>query len=38
MGVGVDVKGKVCVVTGASSGIGRRTASDLASEGAVLCV
>ncbi|MGH2694304.1 MAG: SDR family NAD(P)-dependent oxidoreductase, partial [Actinomycetota bacterium] len=29
--------GKVCVVTGASSGIGRRTALDLASEGAVVC-
>jgi uncharacterized protein len=29
---------KVCVVTGASSGIGRRTALDLAAEGAVVCV
>lgn len=28
---------KVCVVTGASSGIGRRTAADLARAGAVVC-
>ncbi len=32
------MKGKVCVVTGASSGIGRRTAADLASQGAIVCV
>jgi uncharacterized protein len=31
------LKDKVCVVTGASSGIGRRTALELASEGAVVC-
>ena len=30
--------GKVCVVTGASSGIGRRTALDLAEDGARLCL
>jgi short-subunit dehydrogenase len=30
--------GRVCVVTGASSGIGRRTALDLASEGHSVCV
>lgn len=33
-----DLEGKVCVVTGASSGIGRRTALDLAASGATLCV
>ncbi|MEA2435097.1 MAG: uncharacterized protein QOG54_2554 [Actinomycetota bacterium] len=32
------LSGKMCVVTGASSGIGRRTALDLAAEGATLCV
>lgn len=37
MGGAISFKGKVCVVTGASSGIGRRTAVDLASEGAVVC-
>ena len=34
----MDWTGKVCVVTGASSGIGRRTASDLAAKGARVCV
>jgi short-subunit dehydrogenase len=33
----VDWQDKVCVVTGASSGIGRRTALDLAAEGARVC-
>ncbi|MGI8774410.1 MAG: SDR family NAD(P)-dependent oxidoreductase [Actinomycetota bacterium] len=33
----VDLNGKVCIVTGASSGIGRRTAQDLARRGAVVC-
>jgi hypothetical protein len=33
----VDLKGKVCVVTGASSGIGHRTALDLAELGATVC-
>jgi len=33
----VDLKGKVSVVTGASSGIGRRTALDLAEHGATVC-
>ncbi len=32
------VSGKVCVVTGASSGIGRRVALDLAAGGAKVCV
>jgi NAD(P)-dependent dehydrogenase (short-subunit alcohol dehydrogenase family) len=32
-----DLSGKVCVVTGASSGIGRRTALDLAADGAIVC-
>jgi short-subunit dehydrogenase len=34
----VDFKDMVCVVTGASSGIGRRTALDLAADGARVCV
>lgn len=34
----MNLRGKVCVVTGASSGIGRRTAQDLAAEGASLCL
>jgi len=34
----VQLTGSVCVVTGASSGIGRRTALDLARSGARLCV
>jgi NAD(P)-dependent dehydrogenase (short-subunit alcohol dehydrogenase family) len=33
----VDLTGKVCVVTGASSGIGRQTAIDLAAAGATVC-
>jgi NAD(P)-dependent dehydrogenase (short-subunit alcohol dehydrogenase family) len=33
----MEMAGKVCVVTGASSGIGRRTALDLAAAGAVVC-
>jgi short-subunit dehydrogenase len=33
----VELRGRVCVVTGASSGIGRRTALDLAARGAVIC-
>lgn len=33
----MDVKGKVCVVTGASSGIGRRTSVELARAGAIVC-
>lgn len=33
----MDVTGKVCVVTGASSGIGHRTALDLAADGAIVC-
>lgn len=34
----MNLSDKVCVVTGASSGIGRRTALDLAARGARLCV
>jgi short-subunit dehydrogenase len=34
----MEMNAKVCVVTGASSGIGRRTALDLAREGASVCV
>ena len=33
----MDFAEKVCVVTGASSGIGRRTALDLAAGGAIVC-
>lgn len=33
----MGLKGKLCVVTGASSGIGHRTALDLASAGATVC-
>jgi uncharacterized protein len=33
----MELTGKVCVVTGASSGIGRRTALDLAARGATIC-
>lgn len=33
----MSLKDKVCVVTGASSGIGRQTAVDLAAAGAVVC-
>jgi NAD(P)-dependent dehydrogenase (short-subunit alcohol dehydrogenase family) len=33
----MDFHGKVCVVTGASSGIGRRAARDLAAAGARIC-
>jgi NAD(P)-dependent dehydrogenase (short-subunit alcohol dehydrogenase family) len=34
----VQLAGDVCVVTGASSGIGRRTAVDLAAQGGRLCL
>src|SRR5918999_178277 len=34
----LGLSGKVCVVTGASSGIGRRTSLDLAAAGAEVCV
>ncbi len=34
----MELRDKVCVVTGASSGIGRRTALDLSAEGAQVCV
>jgi short-subunit dehydrogenase len=33
----MQLRNKVCVVTGASSGIGRRTALDLAAAGAIVC-
>ena len=33
----MDFSSKTCVVTGASSGIGRRTAADLAAAGATIC-
>ncbi len=35
---GASMTGRVCVVTGASSGIGRRTSLDLAAAGAKVCV
>lgn len=34
----MNFSGKTCVVTGASSGIGRRVALDFAAQGAVVCV
>ena len=34
----MNFAGKVCIVTGASSGIGRRTALDFAADGAEVCV
>lgn len=33
----MELREKVCVLTGASSGIGRRTALDLAADGALVC-
>ncbi|MEA2461632.1 MAG: uncharacterized protein QOH90_1809 [Actinomycetota bacterium] len=34
----MDLAGRVCVVTGASSGLGKRIAADLAASGATVCV
>jgi short-subunit dehydrogenase len=34
----MEIRGKICVLTGASSGIGRTAAIDLASHGMTLCV
>ena len=38
MGTAMDIQGSICVVTGASSGLGRQTAIDLAKDGATVCV
>src|SRR5687768_183260 len=38
MGLSMDIRDSICVVTGASSGIGKQTAIDLAADGATVCV